>query len=122
MSLTGLLNLLSEDASFSGALSEGGTPSSRRVVEVRDGAKAAFISALASNSNATIIVVTAEEPRAAELANDIAVWARNTTVLHFPDVDVPPYSLLAISHDLLAQRISVLGHLQQQLPPPSPGP
>tara|TARA_B100000029_G_scaffold457660_2_gene486557 strand:- start:233 stop:3757 length:3525 start_codon:yes stop_codon:yes gene_type:complete len=122
MSLTGLLNLLSEDASFSGALSEGGTPSSRRVVEVRDGAKAAFISALASNSNATIIVVTAEEPRAAELANDIAVWARNTTVLHFPDVDVPPYSLLAISHDLLAQRISVLGHLQQQLPPTSPGP
>ena len=120
MSLIGLLNLLGKDAGVSGALSAGFEKSSRRIVEIRDGAKAAFISALACDSHAPIIVVTAEESRAVEFANDISVWARNKPVIHFPDVDVPAYSLLAISNELLAQRVSVLGRLQQQLESPSP--
>ena len=120
MSLIGLLNLLGTDAGLSGALSAGFEKPSCQVVEIRDGAKAAFISALACNSNAPIIVVTAEEARAAEFANDIGVWAPNRPAIHFPDVDVPPYSLLAISNEILAQRVSVLGRLQQQLESPSP--
>ena len=120
MSLIGLLNLLGKDAGLSGALSAGFEKPSCQVVEIRDGAKAAFISALGCNSNAPIIVVTAEEARAAEFANDIGVWAPNRPAVHFPDVDVPPYSLLAISNEILAQRVSVLGRLQQQLESPSP--
>ena len=120
MSLIGLLNLFGKDAGLSRALNAGFEKPSCRVVEIRDGVKAAFISALACDRDTPIIVVTAEESRAVELANDLAVWAPNRPAVHFPDVDVPAYSLLAISNEILAQRVSVLGQLQQQLESPSP--
>ena len=94
MSLIGLLNLLGKDAGLSGALNAGFEKPSCQVVEIRDGAKAAFISALGCNSNAPIIVVTAEEARAAEFANDIGVWAPNRPAIHFPDVAIRSQQIL----------------------------
>lgn len=119
MSLIGLLKLLGEASSISGALRQTSGDSARRVVEIRDGAKATFIASLAQDIHAPIIVVTAEEARAEELANDIGVWSSNKPALHFPDADCPAYSMLAVSNDVLAQRVSVLGHLRQQIESPS---
>ena len=80
-------------------------------VELRDALKPLYAALLVERLQRPLIIVTAEEARAGELAHDIGMWAGNMPVLHFPDVDQPAFAMLAINHDLLARRVAVMGRL-----------
>ena len=113
MSLTGLTRLLKATPSLGKAVdlaTEGPGP---LTIEIRDAAKPSFVSALAQHSTSPIIVITAEEGRAANLAQDLRHWIDQRPVLHFADCNQPAYSMLAISSEILAQRVSVLSHLMR---------
>ena len=111
MALTGLLDLLAEEPTLAAAASRALQGPHPLTVEVRDGVKSAVLGLLGRQSSQPLIVVTAEDGRAAELAHDISMWSDARPVLHFPDPDQPAYSMLAIAGDVLAQRVAVLGHL-----------
>ena len=111
MALTGLLDLLAEEPSLAAAVSRALTGPRPLTVEVRDGVKSTLLALLGRQAGRPLIVVTAEDGRAAELAHDIGMWSDARPVLHFPDPDQPAYSMLAIAGDVLAQRVAVLGHL-----------
>jgi transcription-repair coupling factor (superfamily II helicase) len=111
MSLTGLTNLLKATPSLGKAVNLAAECSGPLTIEIRDAAKPAFVSALAQRSTSPIIVITAEEGRAASLSQDLRHWTDQRPVLHFADCNQPAYSMLAISSEILTQRVSVLGHL-----------
>ena len=113
MALSGLLDLLAEEPSLASAASRALNGPHPFTAEVRDGAKSAALGLLGRQAGQPLIVVTAEDGRAAELAHDIGMWSDARPVLHFPDPDQPAYSMLAIAGDVLAQRVAVLGHLSR---------
>ncbi len=80
-------------------------------VELRDALKPLYAALLVERLRRPLIIVTADEARAGELAHDIGMWTGDVPVLHFPDVDQPAFAMLAINHDLLARRVAVMGRL-----------
>ncbi|MYD95418.1 MAG: hypothetical protein F4Y02_17420, partial [Chloroflexi bacterium] len=111
MAFTGLLELLAEEPSLAAAASRALNGPHPLTVEVRDGVKSTVLALLGRQAGRPLIVVTAEDGRAAELAHDIGMWSDARPVLHFPDPDQPAYSMLAIAGDVLAQRVAALGQL-----------
>ena len=73
--------------------------------------KPMFFAALADRITCPMILVCADETRAAELVQDIQAWAGNADVMSLPDPDQPVYSQMAVSHTILNQRVSVLARL-----------
>ncbi len=113
MALSGLLDLLAEEPTLAAAASRALRGPHPLTVEVRDGAKSAVLGLLGREASQSLVIVTAEDGRAAELAHDVAMWTDARPVLHFPDPDQPAYSMLAIGGEVLAQRVAVLGHLSR---------
>ena len=122
MHLSGILAELARDPSIEAALSASAS-SAPVTVELRDALKSMFVPLLAQRLARPVIVVTTDDARARELAQDMRAWWPTQPVLHFPDPDQPAYSMLAISHDVLAQRVAVLAQLVRASENPSePGP
>lgn len=113
MALSGLLDLLAEEPTLAAAAASALQGPHPLTVEVRDGAKSAFVGLLGRQASQPLLIVTAEDGRASEIAHDIGVWTESRPVLHFPDPDQPAYSMLAIGGEVLAQRVAVLGHLSR---------
>ena len=99
MALSGLLDLLADEPTLADAESRALRGPHPLTVEVRDGAKSAVLGLLGRRASQPLLVVTAEDGRAAELAHDIRMWCNSRPVLHFPDPDQPAYSMLAILPD-----------------------
>ena len=53
-------------------------------VELRDALKPVYAALLVERLRRPLIIVTADEARAGELAHDIGMWAGDVPVLHFP--------------------------------------
>ena len=110
MHLSGVLAELARDPSIEAALSASAS-SAPVTIELRDALKSLFVPLLSQRLGRPVIVVTTDDARARELAQDMRAWSPKQPVLHFPDPDQPAYSMLAISHDVLAQRVAVLAQL-----------
>lgn len=111
MRLSDLAPELAAEPTLAAALAEAEGSDGPLTVELRDSLKPIFAALLVERIRRPLIVITPEEARASELANDISMWVANTPVLHFADADQPAYAMLAINHDLLAQRVAVMGRL-----------
>ncbi len=108
MHLSGLLRTLERDPALAAAVSESERP---LTIEVRDALKPAVVALLARRGNRPVIVISADDARARDLAQEVAAWAPEHPVVHFADPDQPAYSMLAISNEVLAQRVAALAHL-----------
>ena len=111
MRLSDLAAEFAGEPTLAAALAATGQEEESLTVELRDGLKPVYVALLVERLRRPLIVVTAEEARAGELAHDIGLWAGDVPVLHFPDVDQPAFAMLAINHDLLARRVAVMGRL-----------
>ena len=109
MRLSDLATEFAAEPTLAAALAAAEGQGDPRTVELRDALKPLYVAMLVERLRRPLIVVTAEEARAGELAHDIGMWAGDAPVLHFPDVDQPAFAMLAINHDLLARRVAVMG-------------
>ena len=111
MRLSDLAAEFAAEPTLAAALAAAGQWADALTVELRDALKPLYVALLVERLGRPLIIVTAEEARAGELAHDIGMWAGDIPVLHFPDVDQPAFAMLAINHELLARRVAVMGRL-----------
>jgi transcription-repair coupling factor (superfamily II helicase) len=111
MRLSDLAPNFAAEPTLAAALAEAEGSDEPLTVELRDSLKSIFVALLVERIRRPLIVITPEEARASELAHDISMWVADIPVMHFPDTDQPAYSMLAINHGLLAQRVAVMEQL-----------
>ncbi len=121
MHLAGILRALDADPSVSAAVAAAAHGPHPVTVEVRDALKSALVQLIAGRTSRPVILITTDDAKARELAHDLRAWARVRRALHFPDPDQPAYSMLAIGHDVLAQRVAVLAELMKASATPTDG-
>ena len=121
MHLAGILRALDADPSVSAAVAAAAHGPYPVTVEVRDALKSALVQLIAGRTSRPVILITTDDAKARELAHDLRAWARVRRALHFPDPDQPAYSMLAIGHDVLAQRVAVLAELMKASATPTDG-
>ena len=111
MRLSDLATEFAAEPTLTAALAAAEQRDDALTVELRDALKPLYVALLVERLGRPLVVVTAEEARAGEMAHDIGMWAGDVPVLHFPDVDQPAFAMLAINHELLARRVAVMGRL-----------
>ncbi|HXG36634.1 MAG TPA: transcription-repair coupling factor, partial [Dehalococcoidia bacterium] len=81
-----------------------------------DAATAATIAAAWKDLGRHGLVITPQQNHAEALLEELANWLGESSVLHYPERESPPYQRTSLDREAAAQRLHVLSLLQQEEP------
>ncbi len=111
MSLSGILKLMERHPEFCRSIDEAAAGLSATAT-VRQGARPAFIAALACKTSATLLVVTPRPEDARRLHDQLLSWMGEDAPVHLlPEPEVLPFERLAVDANTSNQRLAALSAL-----------
>ena len=111
MSLSGILKLMERHPEFCRSIDEAATGMSPTAT-VRQGARPAFIAALAQRTSAPLLVITPRPEDARRLHDQLLSWMGEDAPVHLlPEPEVLPFERLAVDANTSNQRLAALATL-----------
>ncbi len=121
MSLNGLYSLLENNAGYQSIIA--GLAEQRQCTEVVDAAKPFVVAGLNQELNSPVLIVVPNSEDARKMVEELKSWCSDdTSVLHYPEIEVLPYERIIPDASVTRQRLRVLTELNgwDELSPDTP--